>query len=140
MKVVRHTKSQFKLMEKTLTMTLKAERPGITQLKSWLNKNMKVLMSDGRVLVGIFLCTDKYTSDTRRECGFTSVSFYRAGNVIIGSCNEYTRDPDTENDLDMEPRLLGLAMVPGNHIARMWVDNVKEPVRPTSPAAEDEGS
>ena len=40
--------------------TVKAERPGITKLKSWLNKNMKVLMSDGRVLVGIFLCTDKY--------------------------------------------------------------------------------
>ena len=53
-------------MEKTLTMTLKAERPGITQLKSWLNKNMKVLMSDGRVLVGIFLCTDKYASDNDR--------------------------------------------------------------------------
>ena len=34
-------------------------RPGVTMLKSWLNKNMKVLMSDGRVLVGIFLCTDK---------------------------------------------------------------------------------
>ena len=74
------------------------------------------------------------------ECGFTSVYCYRAGNVIIGSCNEYTGDPDTEDDLDMEPRLLGLAMVPGHHIARMWVDNVKEPVRPTSPAAEDEGS
>ena len=60
--------------------------------------------------------------------------------MIIGSCNEYTGDPDTDDDLDMEPRLLGLAMVPGHHIARMWVDNVKEPVRPTSPAAEDEES
>ena len=47
--------------------TVKAERPGITQLKSWLNKNMKVLMSDGRVLVGIFLCTDKYVSDEKRK-------------------------------------------------------------------------
>ena len=47
----------FKIMEME---TVKAERPGITKLKSWLNKNMKVLMSDGRVLVGIFLCTDKY--------------------------------------------------------------------------------
>jgi len=33
--------------------------PGVSLLKSWLNKNMKVLMSDGRVLVGIFLCTDR---------------------------------------------------------------------------------
>ena len=35
------------------------ERSGVKLLKSWLNKNMKVEMSDGRVLVGIFLCTDK---------------------------------------------------------------------------------
>ena len=36
-----------------------AERSGVALLKSWLNKSMKVLMSDGRILVGIFLCTDK---------------------------------------------------------------------------------
>ena len=47
--------------------TVKAERLGITKLKSWLNKNMKVLMSDGRVLVGIFLCTDKYASVKRKH-------------------------------------------------------------------------
>ena len=35
------------------------ERSGVNLLKSWLNKNMKVEMSDGRVLVGIFLCTDR---------------------------------------------------------------------------------
>ena len=34
-------------------------RPGLSLLKSWLNKSMKVLMSDGRVLIGIFLCTDR---------------------------------------------------------------------------------
>merc|ERR1719378_1786417 len=68
--------------------------PGVSLLKSWLNKNMKVLMSDGRVLVGIFLCTD------------------RAGNVIIGSCNEYTGDPDKDPECDLVPRLLGLAWYP----------------------------
>ena len=35
------------------------ERSGVKLLKCWLNKNMKVEMSDGRVLVGIFLCTDR---------------------------------------------------------------------------------
>ena len=49
------------------TETVKAERLGITKLKSWLNKNMKVLMSDGRVLVGIFLCTDKYACVKRKQ-------------------------------------------------------------------------
>eukprot|EP00091_Calanus_sinicus_P016487 TRINITY_DN35870_c0_g1_i1.p1 TRINITY_DN35870_c0_g1~~TRINITY_DN35870_c0_g1_i1.p1 ORF type:complete len:114 (-),score=46.89 TRINITY_DN35870_c0_g1_i1:60-401(-) len=90
-------------------------------LKSWLNKNMKVKMSDGRVLVGIFLCTD------------------RAGNVIIGSCNEYTSDPDDPGGEAEEPRILGLAMVPGHHIGRIWVDDTA--VRNSSPcnADSDEG-
>jgi len=80
-------------------------RPGVTMLRSWLNKNMKVEMSDGRFLVGIFLCTD------------------RAGNVIIGSCNEYTSDPDKEDiEHSAEARILGLAMVPGHHVTKLWVD------------------
>lgn len=83
-------------------------RQGVTVLRSWLNKNMKVKMSDGRFLVGIFLCTD------------------RAGNVIIGSCNEYTCDPDQAEEENTEEqaeaRILGLALVPGHHVTRMWVD------------------
>lgn len=41
------------------------------KLESWLNKNMRIEMTDGRVLIGIFLCTD------------------RDRNVILGSCAEY---------------------------------------------------
>ena len=54
--------------------TVKAERTGITKLKSWLNKNMKVLMSDGRVLVGIFLCTDKYACVKRGIMSFKMIN------------------------------------------------------------------
>ena len=46
----------------------------------------------------------------------------RAGNVIIGSCNEYMSDPDAEGGKPEEPRILGLAMVPGHHIGKIWVD------------------
>ena len=28
-------------------------------LRNFLNKNMKIKLTDGRILVGIFLCTDK---------------------------------------------------------------------------------
>lgn len=41
-------------------------------LKSLLNKSMKVKITDGRVLIGIFLCTDKDS------------------NIVLGSCREYT--------------------------------------------------
>ena len=40
-------------------------------LKGMLNKLMKVKLSDGRILIGVFLCTDKES------------------NVILGSCAEY---------------------------------------------------
>ncbi|KAG8248213.1 N(alpha)-acetyltransferase 38, NatC auxiliary [Homalodisca vitripennis] len=42
-----------------------------SKLQSWINKHMKIEMTDGRVLIGMFLCTD------------------RDGNVILGSCSEY---------------------------------------------------
>ena len=78
------------------------ESPGRTMLRSWLNKNMKMKLSDGRVLIGIFLCTD------------------RDANVILGSCAEYLSEPTSSQE---EPRILGLAMVPGKHIVTIHVDD-----------------
>lgn len=43
------------------------------KLESWLNKSMKIEMSDGRTLVGVFLCTDKER------------------NVILGSTLEFLK-------------------------------------------------
>ena len=59
---------------------------------------------------------------------------FRAGNVIIGSCNEYTSDPDADGQAE-DPRILGLAMVPGHHIAKIWVDDTT--VRTNSPCNVD---
>lgn len=59
-------------------------------------------MTDGRTLIGIFLCTDSER------------------NVILGSCEEYLKPPDTEKK--EEPRILGLAMIPGHHIVSIHVD------------------
>lgn len=69
-----------------------------TKLKSWLNKTLKIKMTDGRVLVGTFLCTD------------------RDANVILGTCEEYLSVEHTE------PRALGLVMVPGRHIVTIHLD------------------
>jgi len=105
-------------------------RPGVRNLRSWLNRNIKVEISDGRFLVGTFLCTD------------------RDSNVIIGLCNEYTRDPDdVSNRLapegenasgasqpqQEEGRILGLAMVPGRHIKKLYID--ESPFIPTNTRA-----
>jgi len=70
---------------------------------SYLNKNMKIKLTDGRILIGIFLCTDK------------------DANVILGTCAEYLTE---ENSRD--PRMLGLAMIPGRHIISIHVDETLE--------------
>ncbi len=76
---------------------------GRKMFELWLNKSMRVKMTDGRTLTGVFLCTDKDS------------------NVILGSCHEYLNLSE-ENSVEEEPRILGLAMIPGHHIVTIEVD------------------
>ncbi|OXB51439.1 UNVERIFIED_CONTAM: hypothetical protein H355_004508 [Colinus virginianus] len=65
-------------------------------------------MSDGRTLVGAFLCTD------------------RDANIILGSAQEFLKAAGLLSSPDAfpgsEPRVLGLAMVPGHHIVSIEVE------------------
>lgn len=67
-----------------------------TKLKSWLYREFRIKLTDGRRLKGNFLCTDA------------------DANVILGMCME-----DTEKG--GEVRVLGLVMVPGRHIVKMEI-------------------
>nr|XP_020467000.1 N-alpha-acetyltransferase 38, NatC auxiliary subunit [Monopterus albus] len=71
-------------------------------LEGLLNKNMRIRMTDGRTLVGLFLCTD-------RDC-----------NVILGSAQEFLKSTDMFSQ--GEPRVLGLAMIPGHHVVSIEVE------------------
>ena len=76
-------------------------------IESLMNKTCKIKISDGRTLVGSFLCTDKEQ------------------NIILGQCQEYVNQNGLEEG--EEPRTLGLAMVPGRHIVSIHIDtNVPE--------------
>ena len=70
------------------------------QLRDWLNKPMRVSIVDGRVLVGVLLCTD------------------RDQNLILGNCNEYIGSPNEQEEF----RALGLALIPGQHIQSIHID------------------
>ncbi|XP_061768606.1 N-alpha-acetyltransferase 38, NatC auxiliary subunit [Nerophis ophidion] len=72
------------------------------KLEGLLNKNMRIRMTDGRTLVGLFLCTD-------RDC-----------NIILGSAQEFLKSTDTFSQ--GEPRVLGLAMIPGHHVVSIEVE------------------
>ncbi|NWX40502.1 LSMD1 acetyltransferase, partial [Steatornis caripensis] len=72
------------------------------RLEALLNRSLRIRMSDGRTLVGAFLCTD------------------RQANVILGSAQEFLKAADAFPG--SEPRVLGLAMVPGHHIVSIEVE------------------
>ncbi|CAG9840019.1 unnamed protein product [Diabrotica balteata] len=79
-------------------------RPGVLLLRSWLNTSLTVEMTDGRILIGVFLCTD------------------RDANIILGSCSEYLPFENNSKITNEEPRMLGLVMVPGKHIVSIILD------------------
>ncbi|XP_028038368.1 N-alpha-acetyltransferase 38, NatC auxiliary subunit [Bombyx mandarina] len=78
------------------------EEEGKAKLRKWLNMKFRIEMTDGRVLIGVFLCTD------------------RDANVILGACSEYLKNNEGETE---EPRVLGLVMVPGRHIVSIQIDD-----------------
>ncbi|XP_058818780.1 N-alpha-acetyltransferase 38, NatC auxiliary subunit [Topomyia yanbarensis] len=73
--------------------------PSRKQLKSWLNKTFRVKMTDGRILIGMFVCTDA------------------DANVILGLTSEFTEN-------EGEERVLGLVMIPGRYIVSIEIDEV----------------
>ena len=76
-------------------------------LESWLNKPLKVEMTDGRILVGVFLCTDKDR------------------NIILGATNEYIKTESLDSnhpETSKDGRNLGLAMIPGHCIVSICID------------------
>uniref|UniRef100_A0A8C9L5P4 Sm domain-containing protein n=1 Tax=Pavo cristatus TaxID=9049 RepID=A0A8C9L5P4_PAVCR len=85
-------------------------QPRARRLAALLNRSLRVRMSDGRTLVGAFLCTD------------------RDANIILGSAQEFLKAADTgllspaDAFPGSEPRVLGLAMVPGHHIVSIEVE------------------
>jgi len=108
------------LQQKTIGEGVKAidavqRRESRQKLEQWLNKSMRIKMTDGRTLVGVFLCTDG-------DC-----------NIIMGSCEEYLKPVDCVPKED--PRILGLAMIPGKHVISIEIDETsgqQEDGEPTS--------
>ncbi|XP_058058891.1 uncharacterized protein LOC131209772 [Anopheles bellator] len=60
-------------------------------LRTWLNSMFRIKMTDGRILIGFFVCTDA------------------EANVVLQVTSEYT-------EIGGEERYLGLVMIPGRYI------------------------
>lgn len=70
--------------------------PSRAKLQLWLYRAMRIVITDGRILIGIFLCTDS------------------KANIILGVCTEYTQNEGDE-------RMIGLVMVPGKFIITSFI-------------------
>ncbi|XP_011176973.2 N-alpha-acetyltransferase 38, NatC auxiliary subunit [Zeugodacus cucurbitae] len=79
----------------------KALTPGRCNLQNWLGHTFRVVITDGRVLVGYFNCTDK------------------DANVVLSMCAEYLEE-------GKDARILGNVMIPGKHIVSIAVDMPKD--------------
>lgn len=111
------------------------KRLGRITLESWLDQTMKIQMTDGRIVIGTFLCTDKDK------------------NIILGGAYEYVTPISKPNDTVQEenkqdghqacttrpsidankgPRNLGLAMVPGNYIVSIHLESSGQKLRENS--------
>jgi len=94
-------------------------KSGREVISEWLNRPLCILLTDGRKVIGTFLCTDN-------DC-----------NIILGHTHEYWPSDSAKNDGENEsetgqgqpetmeePRLLGLTMVPGKHIVSISVQTL----------------
>ncbi|XP_045612501.1 N-alpha-acetyltransferase 38-A, NatC auxiliary subunit isoform X1 [Procambarus clarkii] len=131
--------------------------PGRMRLEKWLHSSMKIEMTDGRTLVGSFVCTDRDNNiilgsctehlrpdEKVREC-WSSHSLPVSVNQAHLGCYWHTGPADAtrfrshaasqmclqfEDGREEEPRVLGLAMIPGRHIVSICIDEASQPPQP----------
>ena len=75
-------------------------RPGVLLLQSWLNRVVRVRLTDERIVTGTLRCLD---GDR---------------NLVLGSANERRAGAGGA------PRTIGHVIVPGKHIVAFWVENL----------------
>lgn len=94
--------------------------------------NFRIEMTDGRVLIGVFLCTDRDANvilgnNTMKWTYLRHIELRRPikklSGFILGACSEYLKSNDGETE---EPRVLGLVMVPGRHIVSIKIDDTMD--------------
>uniref|UniRef100_A0A2M4C3R0 Putative lsm domain protein n=1 Tax=Anopheles marajoara TaxID=58244 RepID=A0A2M4C3R0_9DIPT len=90
--------------EMELAKARDVDDPKRNLLKTWLNRMFRIKMTDGRILIGFFVCTDA------------------DANVVLQMASEYT-------EIGGEERYLGLVMIPGRYIVSIEqrIENFSSP-------------
>eukprot|EP00743_Colponemidia_sp_Colp-15_P009861 GILK01010806.1.p1 GENE.GILK01010806.1~~GILK01010806.1.p1 ORF type:complete len:107 (+),score=11.96 GILK01010806.1:40-321(+) len=79
-------------------------RMAVENVRSMLGCTMKIEVTDGRVMYGTFMCTDKMS------------------NIILCRAHEVRNVNNADGSKREERRTLGLIMVPGQHVVKCEID------------------
>lgn len=90
----------------------------IAQLRGYLNHKARIAITDGRVFIGTFVCTDK-----QKNIILAHTTEYRGGTALL------TMGPlVTSHALFLfldEHRIVGLVMIPGKHLVKMEIEDLE---------------
>ncbi|KAL2013183.1 hypothetical protein VTN00DRAFT_708 [Thermoascus crustaceus] len=102
----------------------------VSYLESLLGRTLRVHTTDTRMFVGTFKCTD---TDRNIILAGTYEFRYPSPSAIKEAAAAATKDgQDTSKDtikVDMTSRLIGLVVVPGQHITRIELEETPDEIR-----------
>ena len=110
-KALNHYQTDYWPFEPLFAMFLSASRdpsaPGRALLLALLGRRLRIVIADGRLLIGKFACTDRHS------------------NIILRNADEYSPEPAPTGHADTQAatltRSLGMIVIPGKHIRSVAV-------------------
>eukprot|EP01120_Amphizonella_sp_Union-15-10_P009922 TRINITY_DN386_c0_g1_i1.p1 TRINITY_DN386_c0_g1~~TRINITY_DN386_c0_g1_i1.p1 ORF type:complete len:209 (+),score=77.55 TRINITY_DN386_c0_g1_i1:85-711(+) len=100
------------------------------KVRSWLKHNMRILLTDGRILLGKFSCFDNQKNIVLADCVELRKVLPLDLPPIYTKENEeesFRKQWRLERKLGLERKILGLALVPGKFIKKCEIDQ-NEPI------------
>ncbi|OQR85411.1 hypothetical protein THRCLA_23030 [Thraustotheca clavata] len=97
------TKGKVVVTHATISPEYEALPKSIQSVMQLLNQPLRVEISDGRIIIGLFHCLD------------------HEKNLILTDANEYRYPHNDDDEVPQTPskRFLGMALVPGKHIVKV---------------------
>ena len=109
-----------------MSTTIPVDTQNIKKLRSYLNFKARVTITDGRIFIGTFVCTDKqkniilaqtkeFRGGKKKEMKMGMTRWGgKAKNVIINN-----------RQID-EHRMVGLVMIPGKHLVKIETEDLDD--------------
>ncbi|KAF9430063.1 hypothetical protein BGZ94_008497 [Podila epigama] len=117
--------------------TPEEDPPLVAKLRSLLNRNTRIEITDGRVFVGQFMCMDHSkniilasayesrphtTCTTATEATTTATGDAQPSATLPTMSGSGAKRTSVKSSTDEDRRFVGLVMIPGHHLVRVEMD------------------